>query len=141
MKKKLFGRIIGIVLILQVLLVGTCVVASANNCKDTDVTWTIIDGANSYTNSVRLKTDTTHSYQRCISTPYTYQSWVYGYNVNTNVMNTDLSHGHHYTFNSGTVYWMLNWVLEEGYTHAGMAANSQSGQNFIATAVWSPDSV
>lgn len=141
MTKKLIRKIVGIVLIVQVLAIGTCIVASANNCKDTDVTWNIVNGNNSYTALLRQKTDTTYSYQRCINTPYAYQSWVYGYNDNTGVMNLDLSHGHHYTFNSGTVYWMLNWVKEEGYTHAGMAANSKSGQNFIATAVWSPDSV
>ncbi len=143
MKAKVFVRILSLFILVQILIVGTGVVASANNCKDTAVTYNFVNDYIRSTNGGRVKTDYSHSYQKCTSAPsgYSYISWVDGANSEYSDVWADVSRGHRYTFTSGTTYWMLNWVKESGYSYACMMAKSSDGRSFTATALWSPDSV
>ena len=104
MKKKILIKILGLVLLTQILIVGTGMVASAaNNCKDTTFYFDFSKSQVRWTGYVRLKTDYSHSYEKCNYTPANkfYTSWVVGaYTENGD--GHDASHGHVYTFTSGT---------------------------------------
>ena len=53
----------------------------------------------------------------------------------------DVSKGHHYTFDSGTVYKMINYVYENNFKYAVIHAKRVYSYNYAANGLWSPDSV
>lgn len=126
--------------------------ASANNHSDTRETIGIASYSYSWTTAARYKEDMSYSYQKCVSTPQSYTSWVYGSTVNrpTNVQqcNGNLTKPGNsgmgttrYTFTTGKVVYMNNWVRENNIPYAGMLFFGGTGSYYTASILWSPDSV
>lgn len=51
------------------------------------------------------------------------------------------SGGHIYTFDTGTVYKMINYVYENHYKYAAIYAKRVYSYNYAANGLWSPDSI
>ena len=134
-----------------------CISVSANNCKDTYKTYKVGGYNYTWTEGARVKTDYTSSYQKCIKTGATYQSWVYGSNVNNIPVSTNNLHSGKikyrlknpktgkatptYHFRNGTVHYMINYVKENKLKYAGMMFYTGAFHGTNATIKWSPDSV
>lgn len=124
-------------------------VSAAGNVGDTEETLKLTTSSVSYTKTARPKYDTTSAYQKCKSTGLPYYSYVYGYYTNGKKYNA--SGGNKYTFTTGKIHYMINFVRENynsspnTYTNnAGMAlAPTGAGgiTSFNSTILWSPDSV
>lgn len=113
----------------------------ASNYSDTTYSFyfkTEAHGA-SYTEA-REKQDDTSVYMKCDSTTYSYTAFVVGLHDKYGIM-YDVSEGHSYTFNSGTVRKMINYVYEKGYKYAAIFAERNYSYNYSASGVWSPDSI
>lgn len=127
-------------------------VSAAGNVSDTHETCYISQfGAFTWTGSARKKYDDTSSYQKCLSTNYTYQSSVYGSNVKnpTDLSQLKMSLKHPttgqatqaYNFQTGTERYMVNFVKENNITYAGMVFSPSGRASHYAEILWSPDSV
>mgnify|MGYP000383484359 CR=1 FL=1 len=148
-KKRILTTLLATVGIASVATAFT-LTASANNYTDTDATYWVGGYSYSWTEAARLKTDSSYGYQKCISTTVPYYSWVYGSWVeypNQSQVNSDPTdpvtgrHTPSYTFNTGTTYYMVNWVYENGIPYAGMAFMNGGGQPGWTHIRWSPDSI
>lgn len=115
--------------------------ALANNHTDTSYTFTFRTEMNG--TSPREKTDTSSTYMKCTSIPSnrSYTAYVCGSNTISGNSVTDVSRGYNYLFQKDTVYFMRNWVHENGYKYATVMANRNYGTSFVASGVWSPDSI
>lgn len=96
-------------------------------------------GGTSFT-ELREKQDDTSAYMKCYATTYSYTGYVVA-GQNKYGCFYDASGGHRYTFNSGTVYKMINYVYENGYPLAAIYAERNYSYNYSASGVWSPDSI
>lgn len=132
----------------------------ASNYKDTDGIYKVGGYAYRYTNTARYKSDYSSSYQKCISTNVTYQSWVFasktsnpGTAVNKHVLLKNPKTGKvtpSYYFSTGTTRYMINYVNEyndtkkketDKYHYAGMQLWTASPKTGSAHIKWSPDSI
>ncbi|MDR1511886.1 MAG: hypothetical protein LBS56_00160 [Propionibacteriaceae bacterium] len=109
------------------------------SCTDTSFTyeWGIFSGTQRTT--VRYKDNTSSMYMYANSVPSgkSYTAYATGYSNGSYV---DVSRGHLYQFVSGsTPRTLVNWVREDGYTYASIAATKDTTLGFTASGVWSPD--
>lgn len=114
----------------------------ASNYQDTSFGFNF-DNSQLYT-AARAKTDYTSMYMKCnsITKNTSYTAHAVGANSRTATTWIDCSRGNTYTFKSaGETHFMLNWVKENGYPYAKIAANPDYGYKFSASGLWSPDSV
>lgn len=75
---------------------------------------------------------------KCTSAGAAYTAHVYGYK---NGVTYDCSMGRTYQFTGGTTRYMINNVYESGLRSAGIYGTRNYGYSYIATGVWSPDSI
>lgn len=132
--------------------------ASANNCSDTEGTYDVGGYAYKYTDAARRKEDYSSSYQKCIWSTVTYQSWVFaskteypGSNARDHVtLKYNGKETPAYYFSTGTTRYMVNYINEyndlqtdadEKYRFAGMTFWTGSTQGGRTNIKWSPDSV
>lgn len=137
-KKKCISKIV-----IGVTAIAICcsMFTAASNYKDTDFDFYFQLGTVGYSNTeMREKQDDTSAYMKCNSTTYSYTACVIGSYSLTGVK-YDLSGGHSYTFNSGTVHKMINYVFENKVPYAGIHAEKNYSYSCHATGVWSPDSI
>ena len=92
------------------------------------------------TTELREKQDDSSAYMKCEKTVFPYTALVLG---TQSVYDEyyDVSKGHHYTFDSGTVYKMINYVYENNFKYAVIHAKRVYSYNYAANGLWSPDSV
>ena len=133
---------ISIVLVLvTLLLISASVSVQASNYTDTTYTYKFWDdNEGAACTDVREKQDATSVYMKCQSTAYYYTAFVIGTHSETDLLR-DLSGGHTYTFSTGTVHKMINYVYEKGYEYAGIFAERGYPAQYSATGLWSPDSI
>lgn len=132
--------------------------ASANNCSDTEDTYAVGGYAYKYTDAARRKEDYSSSYQKCISSTVTYQSWVFAsktaYPGSAASNHVTLTYKGKttpsYYFSSGTIRYMVNYINEyndlqsngaDKYLYAGMTFWTGSTKGGSTHIRWSPDSV
>lgn len=114
----------------------------ANNYKDTPYTFSF-DNAQKCTDK-RAKTDTSKMYMKCtnISSGKSYTAHAVGFKSYTSKTAIDCSRGKTYLFDrKDKYYYITNWVKENGYDIAAIAANPNYGYKFTASGKWSPDNV
>ena len=114
----------------------------ANNWEDTNFSFTF-NNAQKYT-AARKKEDTSKMYMKCnsITANRSYTAHAIGCKTASSSDRVDCSRGYAYTFNSaGQHYYMTNFVKENGYNYARIAANPNYANQFSASGVWSPDNV
>lgn len=134
-------RVSKMIILMMVLAIGYTIPVLASNYTDTSFTFyfrSFSDGR-SYT-ELREKQDDTSVYMKCNSTSYGYTAHVVGAK---DIFGTlyDASGGHYYTFHTGTVQKMINYVYENGLSYAGIVAYRNYATDFTATGLWSPDSI
>lgn len=138
MKKKYLSKSIILTTIL-----ATCftIPVIASNYMDTTYNFYFKTSTNGYYyTELREKQDDTSVYMKCNSTTYSYTAHVVGTKTEFGVV-YDVSGGHNYTFNSGTVRKMINYVYENGLKYAAVYAERNYSYDYTATGVWSPDSI
>lgn len=114
---------------------------SASNYKDTVFDFYFKTAAGGTTTTeLREKQDDSSAYMKCEKTVFPYTALVLG---TQSVYDEyyDVSKGHHYTFDSGTVYKMINYVYENNFKYAVIHAKRVYSYNYAANGLWSPDSV
>ena len=114
---------------------------SASNYKDTVFEFYFKTAAGGTTTTeLREKQDDSSAYMKCEKTVFPYTALVLG---TQSVYDEyyDVSKGHHYTFDSGTVYKMINYVYENNFKYAVIHAKRVYSYNYAANGLWSPDSV
>lgn len=131
---------------------------SANNCSDTEGTYRVGGYAYRFTDAARRKYDYSSSYQKCISSTVTYDSWVF---ASKTAYPGDYAKDHvrleykgkltpSYYFNTGTTRYMVNYINEyndlqkngeDKYLYAGMTFWTASPQTGSTHVKWSPDSI
>lgn len=139
-------RLVSIALVLMFALSVVVMGVSASNHLDKDFSFDFT--AWERDTEWRWKENTTSAYMKCTNTGATYWGKVYEayYGNSTTMWQYDRSHGYEYSFNSGTVRFMLNWVREETnvpyYADPRAFIKGRSGPIiYTAVGVWSPDSV
>lgn len=120
--------------------IGSVGVSFANNHQDSSYTFNFgtLNGAR-YTDG-RKKEDASKSYMKCntMTSGYTYKAKVVA-NIGGGERKDVGSPS--YTFSSGTIKKMTNYVFEKGYRAAAIKATAGINvKNTRATGVWSPDS-
>ena len=89
---------------------------------------------------LREKQDDSSMYMKCNSTTYPYTAFAVGARSEVGARYA-MDGGHEYTFYSGTVYKMINYVYENGYPYGGIKAVSSYSSSYNANGLWSPDSI
>lgn len=79
-------------------------------------------------------------YMKCNSTTYPYTAFAVGAHSDVGTRYA-MDGGHEYTFYSGTVYKMINYVYENGYEYGGIKAVRSYSSSYNANGLWSPDSI
>ena len=139
MKKK--KNISKLIMLLTILMMFTTFPVVASNYKDTTYTYYFrTDQNGSDFTERREKQDDTSAYMKCEKTSFPYTAFVVGANGLFD-KSRDLSGGHQYTFDTGTVYKMINYVYENNYKYAAIYAKRIYAYNYTASGLWSPDSV
>lgn len=126
---------------MTVLMICCTIQAKASNYTDTafDFYFRSSTGGVSCTER-REKLDDTSVYMKCESTSYSYTARVYASPTMYGAY-YDVSNDHTYVFNSGTVRKMINYVYENGFKYAVIYADRNYSYNYVATGLWSPDSI
>ena len=138
MKKKYISKVI---ISLTILMMLYTVPVSASNYKDTvfDFYFKTAAGGDT-TTELREKQDDSSAYMKCEKTVFPYTAFVIAaQGVYDEYYNA--SGGHQYTFDTGTVYKMINYVYENHYKYAAIYAKRVYSYNYAANGLWSPDSV
>jgi len=89
---------------------------------------------------LREKQDDSSMYMKCNSTTYPYTAFAVGARSEVGARYA-MDGGHEYTFYSGTVYKMINYVYENGYPYGGIKAQKSYSSSYNANGLWSPDSI
>ena len=130
-----------VIILLTILMMFYTVPVSASNYKDTVFEFyfkTALGG--STTTDLREKQDDSSVYMKCEKTVFPYTALVLGtQSVYDEYYNA--SGGHIYTFDTGTVYKMINYVYENHYKYAAIYAKRVYSYNYAANGLWSPDSI
>ena len=124
----------------------------ANNCGDTDWTFTYATGGNMYASSGHQKQDDSSSYMKCNSYSHignqgsgnSYYGTAHGavskYSTYSNRMyNGKVST--RYMFTPGTTKYMTNYIYESSCGWANIYCESGYTSYATFSGVWSPDSV
>ncbi len=138
---KIKKHISKVIILLTVLMMFYTVPVSASNYKDTVFDFYFKTAAGgSTTTELREKQDDSSAYMKCEKTVFPYTAFVLG---TQSVYDEyyDVSDGHHYTFDSGTVYKMINYVYENDFKYAVIHAKRVYSYNYAANGLWSPDSI
>ena len=141
MKMKIKKHISKAIILLTILMMFYTVPVSASNYKDTVFEFYFKTAAGGTTSTeLREKQDDSSAYMKCEKTTFPYIAKVAG---TQSVFDYyyDVSDGHQYTFDSGTVYKMINYVYENNYKYAVIYAKRVYSYNYAANGLWSPDSV
>jgi len=130
-----------VIILLTVLMMGYTLSVSASNYKDTvfEFYFKTATGGDT-TTEPREKQDDSSAYMKCEAATFAYTAQVTGMNSLFD-LHYDMSGGHKYTFDTGTVYKMINYVYEYGYKYASIYAKRVYSYNYSANGLWSPDSV
>ena len=130
-----------VIILLTILMMFYTVPVSASNYKDTVFEFyfkTALGG--STTTDLREKQDDSSVYMKCEKTTFPYTALVVAsqsvYDEHYNE-----SDGHIYTFDSGTVHKMINYVYENNFKYAAIYAKRVYSYNYSANGLWSPDSI
>lgn len=89
---------------------------------------------------LREKQDDSSMYMKCNSTTYPYTAFAVGARSEVGARYA-MDGGHEYTFYSGTVYKMINYVYENGLPYGGIKAQRSYSSSYNANGLWSPDSI
>ena len=129
------------IILLTVLMMFYTVPASASNYKDTVFEFYFKTAAGGTTSTeLREKQDDSSAYMKCEKTVFPYTAFVIAaQSVDDEYYNA--SGGHVYTFDTGTVYKMINYVYENHYKYAAIYVKRVYSYNYAANALLSPDSV
>lgn len=139
MRKK--KRISKIIVLVTVLMMCFSVPAVASNYHDEAYTYYFKSTTQGVANTdLREKQDDTSAYMKCDSTTYSYTAFVLGADSLYSIL-YDASGGYHYTFSSGTVRKLINFVYENNLPYACIHAERNYSYNYSASGVWSPDSI
>lgn len=126
-EKKLLSKIIIGFTILSL----TTIPVVASNYHDTafDFYFKSIQGTS--VTELREKQDDTSMYMKCNSTTYPYTAFAVGARSEVGARYA-MDGGHEYTFYSGTVYKMINYVYENGYPYGGIKAQRSYSSSYNA---------
>jgi len=140
-KMKIKKYISKFIVLLTISMIFYTVPVSASNYQDTVFEFyfkTALKG--STTTELREKQDDSSAYMKCEKTTFLYTALVLAsQSVYDEYYNA--SGGHIYTFDTGTVYKMINYVYENNYKYAAIYAKRVYSYNYSANGVWSPDSI
>lgn len=129
------------IILVTILMVFYTVPVSASNYKDTIFDFYFKTAAGGTTSTeLREKQDDSSAYMKCEKTSHPYTAFVV---AAQSVFDEyyDASGEHKYTFDTGTVYKMINYVYEHNYKYAAIYAKRIYSYNYAANGLWSPDSV
>ncbi len=124
----------------------------ANNCKDSDWTFTYATGGNMYASSGRQKQDDSSCYMKCNSYSHignqgsgnSYYGTAHGAVSKESSYSNRMYNGKvstHYMFTSGTTKYMTNYIYESSCRWAKIYCESGYTSYATFSGVWSPDSV
>ena len=137
MKKKALSKlIIGI----AILSLFAAVPTMASNYHDTAFSFYFKASDGTSVTELREKQDDTSMYMKCNSTTYPYTAYAVGAYSQFGSRYA-MDGGHEYTFYSGTVYKMINYVYENGLPYGGIKAVRSYSSSYNANGLWSPDSI
>ena len=141
MKMKIKKHISKAIILLTILMMFYTVPVSASNYKDTVFEFYFKTAAGGTTSTeLREKQDDSSAYMKCEKTVFPYTAYVVAsQSVYDEYYNA--SDGHIYTFDTGTVYKMINYVYENHYKYAAIYAKRVYSYNYAANGLWSPDSI
>ncbi len=141
MKMKIKKHISKAIILLTTLMMFYTVPVSASNYKDTVFEFYFKTAAGGTTSTeLREKQDDSSAYMKCEKTVFPYTAYVVAsQSVYDEYYNA--SGGHIYTFDTGTVYKMINYVYENHYKYAAIYAKRVYSYNYAANGLWSPDSI
>lgn len=141
MKMKIKKHISKAIILLTILMIFYTVPVSASNYKDTVFEFYFKTAAGGTTSTeLREKQDDSSAYMKCEKTVFPYTAYVVAsQSVYDEYYNA--SGGHIYTFDTGTVYKMINYVYENHYKYAAIYAKRVYSYNYAANGLWSPDSI
>lgn len=139
MKKKKINNTIIILLTLSLILFSIIPV-TASNYHDTTYEFYFRSSAGISETELREKEDDTSAYMKCTSTEHPYTASVVGVYKDSSIR-YDASGGHRYTFYSGTVTKLINYVYENNFSYAAIRALRSYSSSYYATGLWSPDSI
>lgn len=140
MRRKIASAI-AVVFILTLSMANWCM--AENNYHDTPYTYKF----SNYTpyagwhTQPRPKLDYSSSYMSCTaSSGLTYTAWVSAATSNSDVFVANVG-SPTYKFYAGYTTYMINYVRENGYSHAAIEARPDSAGSYTAEGLWSPDSI
>jgi len=141
MKVKIKKYISKVIVLLTILMIFYTIPVSASNYKDTvfDFYFKTAAGGDT-TTELREKQDDSSVYMKCEKTTFPYTALVLAAQ-SVDDYYFDASGGHKYTFDTGTVYKMINYVYEHNYKYALIYAQRVYSYNYAANGLWSPDSI
>lgn len=124
----------------------------ANNCKDSDWTFTYATGGNMYASSGRQKQDDSSCYMKCNSYSHignqgsgnSYYGTAHGAVSKESSYSNRMYNGKvstRYMFTSGTTKYMTNYIYESSCRWAKIYCESGYTSYATFSGVWSPDSV
>lgn len=124
----------------------------ANNCKDSDWTFTYATGGNMYASSGRQKQDDSSCYMKCNSYSHignqgsgnSYYGTAHGAVSKESSYSNRMYNGKvspRYMFTSGTTKYMTNYIYESSCRWANIYCESGYTSYATFSGVWSPDSV
>lgn len=137
-KKKNMSKAVVLITIMAVMYIMP---AHASNYTDTVFNFYFKSKPGISVTEPREKQDDTSVYMKCQSTTYPYTAHVEGTMEDLGITRYNLSGGHSYTFYSGTVCRMINYVYENHIPYASVSALRSYSSSYHATGVWSPDSI
>lgn len=114
--------------------------AVASNYHDTAFSFYFPSTTGTSVTELREKQDDSSMYMKCNSTTYPYTAFAVGARSEVGARYA-MDGGHEYTFYSGTVYKMINYVYENGYPYGGIKAQRSYSSSYNASGLWSPDSI
>ncbi len=124
----------------------------ANNCKDSDWTFTYATGGNMYASSGRQKQNDSSCYMKCNSYSHignqgsgnSYYGTAHGAVSKESSYSNRMYNGKvstRYMFTSGTTKYMTNYIYESSCRWAKIYCESGYTSYATFSGVWSPDSV
>ena len=124
----------------------------ANNCKDSNWTFTYATGGNMYASSGRQKQDDSSCYMKCNSYSHignqgsgnSYYGTAHGAVSKESSYSNRMYNGKvstRYMFTSGTTKYMTNYIYESSCRWAKIYCESGYTSYATFSGVWSPDSV
>lgn len=137
MKKNILSKlVIGI----ATLSIFIAIPVTASNYYDTTFDFYFKSAQGTSVTELREKQDDTSMYMKCNSTTYPYTAFAVGAS-SLGGTRYAMDGGHEYTFYSGTVYKMINYVYENGLPYGGIKAQRSYSSSYNANGLWSPDSI